>query len=336
VINGVGQFTLAASLFANAGNQSLTIIGIVASAGGCTNANENAVVNFTLYPIPSLTGATISVLATCPNFDSTATITGVTALNDGTYTILYNLSGANNATALSAILTVTAGVGTFVIPAASLTTGGTTSISITAISSTTSGCGGTLGSTLDANFEVMTLAPPTLITDGNIFCDDNAPTVANLTLNIVGGQTVIWYNAPTGGTAYAATDLLVNGTIYYAASVAPSGCESSIRLQVTADLTGCPDIKIPDGFSPNNDQINDTFVISHLADLYPLFTLEIYNRYGNKVYQGNINTPDWDGTTSEGGLKLGDSLLPTGVYFFIINFNDGARAPLQDRVYLSR
>jgi len=122
----------------------------------------------------------------------------------------------------------------------------------------------------------------------------------------VGGQTVIWYDAATGGTAYAATDLLVNGTIYYAAAVAPSGCESGVRLQVTADLTGCPDIKIPDGFSPNNDGINDTFVISHLAELYPLFTLEIYNRYGNKVYQGDINTPDWDGTFVRrgGGIKV--------------------------------
>jgi gliding motility-associated-like protein len=152
----------------------------------------------------------------------------------------------------------------------------------------------------------------------------------------VGGQTVIWYSAATGGTALPSTDLLVNGTTYYAAAVAASGCESATRLQVIANIKNCQEIKIPDGFSPNNDTINDTFVIGNLAELYPLFTLEIYNRYGNKVYQGNINTPNWDGTSSEGGLKLGDSLLPTGVYFFIINFNDGTREPLQDRVYLSR
>ena len=102
------------------------------------------------------------------------------------------------------------------------------------------------------------------------------------------------------------------------------------------DLTGCADIRIPDGFSPNNDGVNDTFEIDNLAELYPKFTLEIYNRYGNKVYQGDINTPNWDGTASEGGIKLGNNLLPTGVYFFIINFNDGSRKPLQDRVYLNR
>ena len=81
---------------------------------------------------------------------------------------------------------------------------------------------------------------------------------------------------------------------------------------VIADLTGCPDIIIPDGFSPNNDGINDTFVINNLPELYPNFKLEIYNRYGNLVYQGNINTPNWDGTTNVGGLNLGNNLLPVG------------------------
>jgi mucin-2 len=336
VISGSGQFTLAASLFITTGAQTITVTGIVASVGGCTNNNENAALNVTLYPIPTFTGASLAVQATCPNSDSTATISGATALSDGIYTILYNLSGANTAAAISATVSITTGVGTFTIPAANLPAGGITTISITSLLSTTSGCGGTVTASLDANFEVTTLAPPTLITDGNIFCDTNNPTIASLSLNIVGGQTVIWYSAATGGTALPSTDLLVNGTTYYAASVAASGCESATRLQVIANIKNCQEIKIPDGFSPNNDTINDTFVIGNLAELYPLFTLEIYNRYGNKVYQGNINTPNWDGTSSEGGLKLGDSLLPIGVYFFIINFNDGTREPLQDRVYLSR
>ncbi|MGL2966914.1 gliding motility-associated C-terminal domain-containing protein, partial [Flavobacterium sp. XGLA_31] len=337
IISGVGQFVLPASLFASSGTYTITIVGIVAvSSGGCTNPLENAAANFAINPIPDLLGATVTVQTTCPNFDSVATISGALNLNDGIYNIEYNLTGANTSGTVTATVTIAGGMGTLTIPAASLVNSGTTTITITSIVSTTTGCGGPLTTQGTATFEVIALAPPTLITDGNIFCDDNQPTVANLTANITGGQTVIWYNAPTGGTAYNETDLLVNGTIYYAAAVASSGCESTARLQVIADLTGCPDIIIPDGFSPNNDGINDTFVINNLPELYPNFKLEIYNRYGNLVYQGNINTPNWDGTTTEGGLKLGTNLLPTGVYFFIINFNDGNRAPLQDRVYLSR
>ena len=177
---------------------------------------------------------------------------------------------------------------------------------------------------------------PELIEGGNLFCGTNipAPTIADLSANIVGAPNVIWYDALTGGTAYSPSDLLVNGTIYYGAIVSDNGCESQ-RLPVTVDLTVC-DIIIPDGFSPNNDGINDTFEIPNLAIQYPNFKLEIYNRYGNLIYKGNRNVPNWDGTTSVGGLNLGDKVLPKGVYFYILDFSDGIKQAIQGRVYLNR
>ena len=123
----------------------------------------------------------------------------------------------------------------------------------------------------------------------------------------------------------------------YAAISSGAGCESPVRLPVTVDTTVCPlDILIPDGFSPNGDNINDTFEIVNIRELYPQFRIEIYNRYGNILFKGNINTPDWDGTAQEGGLKVGDGVVPTGVYFYILEFNDGVRKPRQGRLYLSR
>ena len=104
---------------------------------------------------------------------------------------------------------------------------------------------------------------------------------------------------------------------------------------MTVDLSVC-DVVIPDGFSPNNDGINDTFEIPNLAILYPNFKLEIYNRYGSLVYTGTINKANWEGTTTEKGLNLGDKLLPTGVYFYILDFKDGTRKAIQGRVYLNR
>ena len=93
---------------------------------------------------------------------------------------------------------------------------------------------------------------------------------------------------------------------------------------------------IPDGFSPNGDNVNDAFEIKNLAERYPKFKLEIYNRYGNVLYKGNINTPNWDGTTSEGGIKLGSDTVPVGVYFYILEYNDGILDDKQGRLYLSR
>ena len=91
---------------------------------------------------------------------------------------------------------------------------------------------------------------------------------------------------------------------------------------------------IPDGFSPNQDGINDYFEILNLRTLYPNYKIEIYNRYGNILFSGNASKPDWDGTTSKS--LFGDGTVPVGVYFFIIEFNDGQRKPLQGRLYLSR
>jgi len=113
-------------------------------------------------------------------------------------------------------------------------------------------------------------------------------------------------------------------------------CESYQRLVVNVTVSDCEkNLIIPDGFSPNGDGINDYFTIVNLREFYPNFTIKIYNRYGNWLYSGNINKDDWDGR-SDAGSTLGRSSAPTGVYFYILDFNDPERKTMQGRVYLSR
>jgi gliding motility-associated-like protein len=292
-------------------------------------------VNFVIYPIPNLTSAIVTVQDTCANYASLVTISGTTDMPDGDYTIIYLLSGANTASTTITVI-FTGGTGSFTIPATDLVNNGTTTLTINQLNAVATSCGVSGNIVNPVDFNVTQLGTPQIIQDGNLFCEDDNPTLESLTANLVGFPTVIWYNAATGGTAYSSSDVLVNGTTYYAALTAASGCEGSVRLEVTVDLTVCDDIVIPDGYSPNNDGINDTFEIENLATLYPNFKLEIYNRYGNLVYTGNRNIPNWDGTATAGGLNLGNNLLPTGVYFYILNFNDGTRKAVQGRVYLNR
>src|SRR5690606_4303298 len=65
-----------------------------------------------------------------------------------------------------------------------------------------------------------------------VFCTIDSPTVSSLVIN---EADVVWYNQSSGGTAYAGTDNLVNGTIYYGA-LEPGSCVSSNRLAVTVTL----------------------------------------------------------------------------------------------------
>ena len=128
----------------------------------------------------------------------------------------------------------------------------------------------------------------------------------------------------------------MEGETYFGSTTSANGCESELRLEVTVSIIDCdPMVIVPDGFSPNGDGINDTFTIKNLKALYPNFTLEIYNRYGNVLYKGNRNIPDWDGSSNT-GMRMGSSELPVGVYFYILNFNQNGKDAIQGRIYLSR
>lgn len=334
VNNGSATFTLAGSLFTTAGDYTLTLTSID-NGSGCVNSSANLSGTFELFPIPDLTGASLIAADVCVGFDGEVIISDASGLADDIYVLTYQLSGAATASG-TANVDFTGGDGSFAIPSAQLPALGTVQIVIQDIEQTGSVCNPTGTISLSGFFEVGLATVPTLVEGGNLFCGRENPTVNDLSANVTGVDEVIWYGAPTGGTAYTGSEPLVQGQTYYGAGRAASGCESEIRLAVTVDLTVCNELLIPDGFSPNGDGINDEFVILNLGELYPNFKLEIYNRYGNLLYRGNISTPNWNGTASQGGVKLGDGQLPVGVYFYILEFNDGTRKPQQGRVYLSR
>ncbi|WP_324720698.1 gliding motility-associated C-terminal domain-containing protein, partial [Salinimicrobium sp. HB62] len=176
---------------------------------------------------------------------------------------------------------------------------------------------------------------PTISADGNVFCEFDGATIADLQENVSGTGTITWYTTATGTQTVPQNTVLQNNTTYYAASTdATTGCESSQRLPVTVTLEVC-EIVIPDAFSPNGDAINDRFEVMNLTSEYPNHQMEIYNRWGEPVFKGQAGEGQgWDGTSSEG--SFGSGVLPAGVYFYILYFNDGQTAPTQGRVYLSR
>lgn len=71
--------------------------------------------------------------------------------------------------------------------------------------------------------------------------------------------------------------------------------------------------KIPDGFSPNRDGINDRFVV--IRPFGSIISLEVFNRWGNVVYRSENYNNEWDG---RGLSQQGGGDLPEGTYFYII------------------
>ncbi|MDX1463516.1 MAG: gliding motility-associated C-terminal domain-containing protein, partial [Marinirhabdus sp.] len=79
--------------------------------------------------------------------------------------------------------------------------------------------------------------------------------------------------------------------------------------------------QISDGMSPNGDGKNDVFKITNLIDVYPDFSLLIYNRNGTLIYEGGNDDGLWDGIPNT-GIFAQDKIVPTGVYFYVLHLND--------------
>jgi gliding motility-associated-like protein len=74
-------------------------------------------------------------------------------------------------------------------------------------------------------------------------------------------------------------------------------------------------VNVPNAFSPNGDGIHDTWDITNLSD-YPGCTVEVFNRYGQRVfYSGGYGTP-WNGT-------VGGKPLPMATYYYVIHLKNG-------------
>jgi len=105
----------------------------------------------------------------------------------------------------------------------------------------------------------------------------------------------------------------------------PTGCDTA-----TVNLTiNCAEVEIFNAVSPNGDGINDTFFINNIQ-ARPDNRLQIYNRWGNLVFDRKGYQNDWDGTWN-------GKNLPDGTYFYILELReDGQRQVYRGYLELHR
>lgn len=96
---------------------------------------------------------------------------------------------------------------------------------------------------------------------------------------VVNGNQIIWYDAPSNGNVLPSNTVIVSGTIYYASQTV-NGCESTLRLAVTAGN----DLHTP-GFEMTKLNYYPNPVTDIIAVDYSdtIDTIEIYNLLGQKV-----------------------------------------------------
>ena len=161
-----------------------------------------------------------------------------------------------------------------------------------------------------------TVAVPDTVVTGQ-----DMPTIINVWGNdtLVGMiDTFYILTPPTNGMA----NFLPDGTLNYVPDegycddLVPDQLEYVICTSVNCDTATvtitveCTELEIFNAFSPNGDGVNESFVIRGLGQ-FPDHRLEIFNRWGNRVYTAENYLNDWEGT-------FDNKMLPSGTYFYLL------------------
>jgi gliding motility-associated-like protein len=134
---------------------------------------------------------------------------------------------------------------------------------------------------------------------------------------------VIWSPADTFSCndCLAYSSFPLQSSLYTATVVDTNGCTGTDIVQVFLNKESS--VYIPNGFSPNDDGANDTFLIYAGDDVVQVNSFSIYNRWGGLLFEANDFQPNdpafgWDGT------HMGQELDPAVfVYAAEIVFVDG-------------
>lgn len=105
-------------------------------------------------------------------------------------------------------------------------------------------------------------------------------------------------------------------TTYTVISTDANGCTSARTVTVIVEMP-CADFAVPNIFTPNDDGINDDFVIRILNP--SSYSIEIYDRWGKKVYASTNPDVYWNGR-----ILSTQYLVPDGVYYYIIKATCGS------------
>ncbi len=205
-----------------------------------------------------------------------------------------------------------------------------------AVEVTINGCTGVSNS-----IDIITLSNPIVAIDDYFELLVNGNITANVLTNdegLVGSNLVVNIEVyVTKGMVQVNSD----NTLTYTPDYHFAG-HDSITYRVCDEYGNCGTAKarfyvkterliIPEGFSPDGDNINDTFQIIGLEQLGGL-SVKIYNRSGILVYSNSDYKNDWDGTSN--AFSVGKT-LPNGTYYYFIEVGS-TKEKYSGNVFLKR
>src|SRR5690606_39072952 len=109
--------------------------------------------------------------------------------------------------------------------------------------------------------------------------------------------------------------------------------ESIITITVHNDCVVLPcdssqSISISKAITPNGDQYNEYFQVSGLEDCGFKLELQIFNRWGHKIYESMDYQNNWNAFSNTGNSQF----MPAGTYYYILHVVDSGYDPIKGYV----
>lgn len=116
--------------------------------------------------------------------------------------------------------------------------------------------------------------------------------------------------------------------VYTLTASAGEGCSASDTVTITV-LGEC--IKVKNAFTPNGDGVNDTWRVYDTYSCLANVRVQVFNRYGSRVFQSQNYRNDWSGTYN-------GQPLPDATYYYVIDFvkTDGVSYQVRGDVTILR
>jgi len=292
-----------------------SIISICRGSSTTMNANGNSIappINYLWQPITSLssnTGPSV-IISPAPTVTIISyTVTGTD--QNGCYniagtTIIVNplptiTSSANKTICQGIILNLSAGGGVNYtwspVTTQNVTTGSTVITSPT-ISTTYTITGSDNNNCFSTSTIKITVQPIVVIT---VSADQTINQGTTTNLSATGnGASILWTPSSTlscNNCLKPTADPTIT-TAYYITITSANGCQSrdSVLITVIPKQTCADDLFVPDAFSPNADLQNDVLYIKTKSSFcIQSMTFEIFDRWGNKVFDAIDINAGWDG-----------------------------------------
>ncbi len=137
----------------------------------------------------------------------------------------------------------------------------------------------------------------------------------SLMVTVLGGTTPYTYawSDSTGIKGITATITALRAATYTFILTDVHNCTDTLKT-ILAEQP-CHNIVIHDVITPNGDGANDKWVIEAIR-LYPNNLVQIFDKWGDKVYEKQSYTDDWYGQDKN------NTPLPDGTYYYIVKLNE--------------